>query len=284
MLQDAMHVTEAIRAEELALLQDAKRLGIEPTGRISTEVIHEAIEGCRKGISALERGTAVLEASRALDQVATLERDLSAVQEDAAGLEKQRERIRKAEGRSKAALDVVRRIANEIVDERLAQLSPLLEELYRRLRPHTEWSEVSYRIRGDVRRFLSLEVGDGLNPRFMFSSGQRRAVGLAFLLAVYLSRSWCLLRTLVLDDPIQHIDDFRALHLVEVLSGIRQRNQQVICTVEDPAVAELLCRRLRSTEGAEGAMVNLEYALGEGVRVESIQEVKPLLTSALLSA
>jgi hypothetical protein len=37
-----------------------------------------------------------------------------------------------------------------------------------------------------VRRFLKLEVGSELNPQFIFSSGQRRATGLAFVLSVNL--------------------------------------------------------------------------------------------------
>lgn len=107
----------------------------------------------------------------------------------------------------------------------------LLGDLYRRLRPHTSWRDIDYRIRGDVKRFLSLEVGDGLNPQFIFSSGQRRATGLAFLLSVYLATSWSHFRTLILDDPVQHIDDFRAVHLAEILASLHKAGRQIICAV-----------------------------------------------------
>ena len=110
-----------------------------------------------------------------------------------------------------------------------------------RLRPHRERTGIQYLMRGDVKRFLSLEVGSGMNPRFIFSSGQRRALALAFLLAVHLSRTWARLQTLVLDDPIQHIDDFRALHLTETLGSIRQGGRQIICMVENRDLADLLC-------------------------------------------
>ena len=123
------------------------------------------------------------------------------------------------------------------MDERLATISPLLSELFLRLRPHIDWRNIEYRIRGDVRKFLSLSVGDELNPQFVFSSGQRRITGLAFLLSVHLARQWSALNSLVLDDPVQHIDDYRALNLVEVLSAIRMDKRQVICAVEDAALA-----------------------------------------------
>lgn len=171
-------------------------------------------------------------------------------------------KARKAESRAKALHDAARRAANEALDDRLDLIGPLLDDLYRRLRPHTSWRKIDYRVRGDVRRFLSLEVGDGLNPQFIFSSGQRRATGLAFLLAIYLATSWSKFRTIILDDPVQHIDDFRAVHLAEVLAFLHAEGHQVICAVEDIALANLLCRRLPISPESEG----LHIKLGENKR------------------
>jgi chromosome segregation protein len=163
----------------------------------------------------------------------------------------------------------------------------LLRELLRQILQsysHVDWPEISYLIRGDTRRFLSLRVGDDLNLRFMFSSGQRRAAGLAFLMAVSLSRPWCLLESLIFDDPVQHIDDFRALHLVESLAALRQIGRQVICTVEDSALAELLARRLRSSVADEGATVEMDYESGRGVFIGKATEIHPFPKAVLKSA
>src|SRR4029077_3569780 len=113
---------------------------------------------------------------------------------------------------------------------------------------------------GKIRGSLNFTVGDGHNPQFLFSSGQRRAAGLAFLLAVHLSRPWCNWRSLLMDDPVQHIDDYRALNLVEVLAAIRRTGRQVIVAVEDAALADLLCRRLRSTKGELGRHYELSVS------------------------
>ena len=94
--------------------------------------------------------------------------------------------------------------------------------------------------------------------------GQRRAASLAFLLPIHLSRSYCGLKTLVLDDPVQHIDDYRALHLVEVLTAIRRDHRQIICTVEDTVLAELMARRLRSQGEDVGEVIRLGYEAGVG--------------------
>lgn len=118
-------------------------------------------------------------------------------------------------------------------------------------------------------------VGDALNPRFVFSSGQRRAAGLAFLLSVYLARPWSRMRTLVLDDPVQHIDDSRALHFAKVLTAMRRTGRQVVCTIEDESLADLLCRRLRALDSEGGVKITMGYESGKGGRVIRTERITP---------
>jgi chromosome segregation protein len=164
---------------------------------------------------------------------------------------------KRGETRSQLIHDATRRAAGEALDQRLERVLPLMVELYRRLRPHPVWNDIEYSVRGDVRRFLKLQVGGNLNPQFMFSSGQRRATGLAFLLAVNLSLAWSHWHTLLLDDPVQHVDDFRSVHLAEVVSHLAASGRQIICTVEDAALADLLCRRLPIEAIGQGKRLTL---------------------------
>ena len=113
-------------------------------------------------------------------------------------------------------------VANELLAEQFETVLPLLKELYFRLRSHSVWREIETDIAGQIRASFNFTVGDGKNPQFLFSSGQRRTAGIAFLLSIHLSRPWRALNTLLLDDPIQHIDDYRALNLVGVLAAIRR--------------------------------------------------------------
>jgi chromosome segregation protein len=238
----------------------------------------------RKELSELESSVVSFEAALQLSRVSDREKELEVVQQASRAAERRLEETRKAAGRAKSAADTLKRVSGEIVDERLAAISPLLEELYARLRPHIDWPQISYLVRGDIRRLLSLRVGDGLNLRYMFSSGQRRAAGLAFLLAVSLSRPWCGFRSLILDDPVQHIDDYRALHLAETLTAVRRTGSQVICTVEDTELAELLARRLRSTAEDAGVVVEMEYKPQEGGKVLRERPIIPFHSEVLLSA
>lgn len=229
----------------------------------------------------LERALLVMEASQAVSRMSSIESNIAALREDI-------EKLALAVGQSQTAVTAareiersVKRVSGEIIDERLAQISPLLNELYQRLRPHADWRTIDYSIRGDVRRFLSLKVGDGLNPQFVFSSGQRRAAGLAFLLSVHLARAWTPLRSLLLDDPVQHIDDFRALHLVEVLAALRFDGRQIICAVEDPALADLLSRRLISTTTQGGRRVDIELGPLGATSVVMEREIYPMPVGVL---
>jgi chromosome segregation protein len=269
---------DTVEAEYRNLQVQAKELGLDSPAAFSS-----AIQQRRERIRRVEGYLQALESSLALDGVRDMERQLAVAREKLAAADAEQARVLKGEASAKEVEATLRRVAAEVVDERLADLSPLLSELYLRLRPHSEWAEIQYLMRGDVRRFLSFQVGREINPRFVFSSGQRRALGLAFLLGVHLSRKWCRLQTLFLDDPVQHIDDYRAMHLVEVLAAIRKTGHQIVCAIEDPALADLLCRRLTFDSMGEGVRADMHFTIGEGISVTQ-QPVAPLMSRALISA
>ena len=227
-------------------------------------------------IVGLERALAVLENSSVIERVKSLETRIAGLREqsdqEAAKLAATERAIESARQIDTAA----KTVENQILTEQFDTVMPLLKELYRRLRPHADWTEIESDFGGKVRGSLNFVVGDGYNPQFLFSSGQRRAAGLAFLLAVHLSRPWCTWRSLLLDDPVQHIDDYRALNLVEVLTAIRRNGRQVIVAVEDTALADVLCRRLRSVSGDTGRHFQLRTAETGTAEIASKQDIYPM--------
>ena len=191
-------------------------------------------------------------------------------------------KARLAEMRAKAIHDAVRRAAAEALDQRLGRVLPLMSELYKRLRPHPIWDDIEYSVRGDVRRFLKLQVAGGVNPQFVFSSGQRRATGLAFLLSMNLSISWNRWRSILLDDPVQHVDDFRTIHLAEVLAHLCHSGQQIVCAVEDSALADLMCRRLCSSRDIDGNRITLGTTDVGSLGISQVKALAPLRHRALV--
>jgi len=266
--------------------ESVQKLGFKATDNLSDVIamLEYELNKVRNEQLQIDNHVTVLESTSLVEKAMELEREIGRVREERVYLEKEIKRCDSAIKKANGARRMIRRISNEMVDERLAAISPLLKEFYMRLRPHTDWQELDYQIRGDVRRFLSLRVGNDLNPSFMFSSGQRRAAGLAFLMTVCLSKAWSNLKTIVLDDPVQHIDDYRALHLVELLVAIRKAGYQIICTVEDPALANLLCRRLAGGSYDEGLLVEMIYMPDAGVNIAQTKRIGPLPRKVLLTA
>jgi recombinational DNA repair ATPase RecF len=229
----------------------------------------------------LERAADTIEASGQSGKLATLETSVTELRNEV-------ERLNSKVTISENSLDVSRQIdkaaksvPNEILVEQFETVMPLLKELYRRLRPHSDWTEIGSDFGGRVRGSLNFTVGEGYNPQFLFSSGQRRAAGLAFLLAIHLSRPWCKWKSLLLDDPVQHVDDYRALNLVEVLSAIRRSGRQIIVAVEDQSLADLLCRRLRSTTSELGRRYDLGGTKDGVPAIVSELMISPLSTETL---
>jgi chromosome segregation protein len=228
------------------------------------------------GLVSLERAFSILETSNAVDKVKSLESRVAMLRERADQEAAKLSAAERAVEASRQMEAAAKTVANEILIEQFDTVMPLLKELYRRLRPHADWTEIESDFGGKIRGSLNFIVGDGHNPQFLFSSGQRRAAGLAFLLAVHLSRPWCAWQSLLLDDPVQHIDDYRALNLVEVLTAIRRTGRQVIVAVEDSALADLLCRRLRSESNAVGRIFELKTSKTGAAEIAKARDVYPM--------
>ena len=275
-LYSAFETRRAAQQQKLKGVQETyARYGFDAPAN-DAKLAQTLLFGKREDLVRLERALSVLEASNAIDRVKTLEGRITTLRERG---DQEAAKLVAAENAAEAARQIdasAKTVANEILTEQFDTVMPLLKELYRRLRPHANWAEIESDFGGKVRGSLNFTVGNGHNPQFLFSSGQRRAAGLAFLLAVHLSRPWCSWRSLLMDDPVQHIDDYRALNLVEVLTAIRRTGRQVIVAVEDVALANVLCRRLRSASGDSGRHFQLRTSKTGTAEIADVQEVYPM--------
>lgn len=81
---------------------------------------------------------------------------------------------------------------------------------------------------------------------------------------------------ILLDDPVQHVDDFRTVHLAEVLAHLCQSGRQIICAVEDSALADLMCRRLPTSEAAPGTRISLGNDADGALSVTRVEQIAPM--------
>ena len=100
---------------------------------------------------------------------------------------------------------------------------PLLNALYRRLRPHPVLDQLDIEFgqfsqRGEV-YFEAVAGEKRANVSAIFSSAQLNAVAICVFLATNVSAGET--RFALLDDPIQNMDDFNVLGLLDLLRSSR---------------------------------------------------------------
>lgn len=156
----------------------------------------------------------------------------------------------------------LKRASDELVSRRLEEIQPLLDHLYAAVDPHPTFKSIRLATRvfyGHPRLDpvvtddeLGIEVKD---PSLTLSTSQANALAVAIFLAFSLGLTPSSLDTLLLDDPLQNLDDVHLLGLVDVLRQVRSR-RQLIVTAHDRSFARLLARKLRATAEGDAVLVH----------------------------
>jgi hypothetical protein len=134
----------------------------------------------------------------------------------------------------------------EIVKRLMFEQKPLLNAIYRRLRPHPVLDQLDVEFgqfsqRGEV-YFEAVAGEKRANVSAIFSSAQLNAVAICVFLATNVSAGET--RFALMDDPIQNMDDFNVLGLLDLLRSVSS-NRQVVVSTHDVQLGELMRRKLR---------------------------------------
>jgi DNA repair exonuclease SbcCD ATPase subunit len=82
------------------------------------------------------------------------------------------------------------------------------------------------------------------NPAVVCSVGQLNVVALSYFLAFAISDSSNAMPFVIMDDPLQSLDDVNALGLADFCRRLK-RERQVVITTHDERFGELLRRKLQ---------------------------------------
>jgi hypothetical protein len=167
-----------------------------------------------------------------------------------------------------------RRSERHLVRSMLESIEPTMDVLYGRLRPHPVLDRLrldigSFDERGEV-RFTAFSPNAQANVSTIFSSAQLNAVAVCVFLAMNLAVSRSQVSFALLDDPIQNMDDFNVLGLLDLLRGLVGERQFVLST-HDEQIGELVRRKLRPLSPGDHTILHrfLTYR-SEGPEVETI--------------
>jgi chromosome segregation protein len=163
-----------------------------------------------------------------------------------------RERAAKASASEEGARTLQRaavRAAASVTQDRFAVLRPMIQDVYTRLDPHPTFTDLHFAV--DVYRekgIASPQVRDPehellADPLLVFSSSQANVVALSAFLALGWAAGEDAMPFLLLDDPLQSLDDVNALGFADLCRHMRARRQLIVST-HDPRLASLLERKL----------------------------------------
>lgn len=299
-MERVKHQLDQVAATRRSWLSRCKELSDEASERVSTKL--------RPGI---ERGEAgALEALRvAADLVAGVADELGALL-GASGLSAEVERQRRVvselvveladrksasseqSARAAAAKNVATAATNAVAGvtrKRFATLQPLLDDIFRRLDPHPVFRTLGFDLdvayRSGVADPVVRDPEEGVtgDPLLVFSSSQANVAALTYFLALSWAAGPQALPFLLLDDPLQSMDDVNVLGFSDLCRHIRDRRQLVLSTHER-RLATLLERKLMPHGGGDLTRVIQFRGWNRSGPVITEEEIVPATTTPFLLA
>jgi len=96
------------------------------------------------------------------------------------------------------------------------------------------------------------QVDDAGEAQYFLSSAQANVLALSIFLSLASKQRWSNLETILLDDPVQHLDDLDAVAFLDTLRALALgrfgKRRQVIVSTCDQTLYLLMCKKLRMLE------------------------------------
>jgi exonuclease SbcC len=224
-------------------------------------------EGIEKERLALTEREVALEATKTLSEqyalslrVAALEETRDALNSELKALETQvtqhklaATRCLEAAERSSVWAEELSQSINEVVERRIDSHNPEINRLFRSMvpTPYLYDGVVMSRRNGGLKlgiQYAGLKADSG-EPKFFLSNAQANVLALALFLSFALRNRWTSLQCVLLDDPIQHLDDLDAVAFLDnvrsfALGDFPERKQIVLSTC-DRDLYLLMIRKFR---------------------------------------
>lgn len=241
-------------APDTPVYLDLAHLGDDSTA--IAESARDAVVYLRSARQALHEFLEVFDRQAEQSSLERAQAEFAGLQGEYAHLEVQfetaSERARKLKGLAKATVEA--RV--EVTDRRLRSLQPLVADIYHRLDPHPAFKTVDFELDTYYRRgTTSPRVVDSVadvsaDPLLVLSTSQANIVALSYFLAMSLSMRSEGLPFLLLDDPVQSMDDVNVLGFADLCRHLRE-DRQLIVSTHERRLSGLLERKLAPRQPGE---------------------------------
>lgn len=185
------------------------------------------------------------------------------------GISEFRLELEKVEQYERAVKQLNSNISSEqqyIIETKLKR-HPIIRYIYEAITPHPFYKELI--ISSDKNGANFKNESEEIYLDLLFSSAQLNILALSVFLGLGLTQNHSQFNQLLLDDPIQSMDDVNILAFIDILRGIidmETRDKKILISTHDSNFAQLLTIKLRNKEyvhykftgyGNEGPIVSL---------------------------
>ncbi len=171
-------------------------------------------------------------------------------------LEQESQRAQQLKALADAAVDA--RV--EVTEQRFRAVQPLVADIFSRLDPHPAFKTIEFELDTYYRRGTTSPVvrdlveGVSADPLVVFSTSQANIAALSYFLAMGWSAGERSLPFVLLDDPVQSMDDVNVLGFADLCRHLRTGRQLIISTHER-RLARLLERKLTPRSAGESTAI-----------------------------
>ena len=157
--------------------------------------------------------------------------------------------------------NAVKRARVEVTTARFAAIEPLVTDIYSRLDPHPTFKAIGFKHdmyygKGTSRPFVSDVTADvEADPLIVFSASQANIAALSYFLAMSLGAGERALPFVLMDDPLQSMDDVNVLGFADLCRFVRAERQLVISS-HDRRFANLLRRKLAPRDRRDRTVIH----------------------------
>lgn len=135
--------------------------------------------------------------------------------------------------------------SGRLVESREEYFRPAIYQLYHRLNAHPYFNDIKLDIDTEAEEFrvqvTHPKHGEPVGGVAQFySMAQINIVTLSIFLAQAMLQGWSKLSTIILDDPVQHLDDMNTYALLDLLQTVSLMNRQLIITTSDQQIYKLM--------------------------------------------
>ena len=248
--------------ERLEILQTSEVIGLEA----EPESNRDLLAWLRLGRSEATRLTGVaqefiaaLDASGGAEEIRATQA-LSSAEAHARNLELSKQQAEAADRNASVLHEAASAARLDVVRSEFARLSPVAQDVFSRLDPHPTFTELE--LETDVLRSAStatarvrdVQQDVAADPMVIFSSAQANIAAISYLVAL----NWTTasrVPVLLLDDPLQAMDDINVLGFADLCRHLRLQ-RQVIVSTHERRFAQLLERKLTPRDDRDRTVVH----------------------------